>query len=74
MNAEEFARIDERLDSRSRLTNILLVSSGGLALGAGVMALFTDWKDYRLEAESKVSPVGWLSPDGTRWVGFAGSW
>ena len=74
VNAEEFARIDERLDSRSRLTNILLVSSGGLALGAGVMALFTDWKDYRLEAESKVSPVGWLSPDGTRWVGFAGSW
>jgi len=67
VDAEDFSRIQERLEGRALWANVLFATAGALALTAGIEALFTDWQgDAEFRAggsdESAAGP-GWPSFD-----------
>jgi hypothetical protein len=47
VEGDQLVRIGDRATSRAHTANALFITSGVLAVGAGVMALFTDWHGYR---------------------------
>ena len=62
MSADEFARIEDRLDSRTKWANTCFITAGALILVMGAEALFTDWYGDR---ELQARPVtAHLSPSG----------
>ena len=52
----QLKELERSAESRARAANVLLVAAGGLAVAAGVEALFTDWHGYGAELE--VGPQG----------------
>ncbi len=52
IDGSELKKLENRLEGNALKTNIFLGTAGVLAIGAGIMALFTDWYGYGAQASA----------------------
>jgi hypothetical protein len=51
VSGSQLKSLESTASSRARTANLLFLGAGGLAVAAGVEALFTDWHGYRAGVE-----------------------